>query len=581
MNITACLFTKLGIFIFTSNTIRMNTTIFRFKTVAAIAIVLLATNSLKAATLFENFDSPSIASTDHSPKNITYSTGIWVVCGVTKGDPPDEGDRLNGLNSVRLWGRTAGNTSLSMNFDKSGAGTVSFNYGSKSNHSGGKFKLQQSINGGTNWTDLGTEITVPIWRGSFLTYTFPVNYNGNIRFRIEMSSTKGTNEKVSIDDFMVTDYNTEQVAIPTSSSPTGVYETPQTVTLSSSTTGATVYYTIDGTQPTTSSPVYSTPLNVTTTTKIRAIAVAVGKVDSREQVQIINFPIAVNSIADFYSYMPTSGTNPQYYKYTGEAIISYGYWASNISTAKKIVLQDNSAGIIIEDNYKFLLSTYAIGDKVSGFIAQVNNTNDAPLLYPYADFTVVSNNNAIDAKVITLAEVSTNTYQLVQLNDLYFDAADGTVKFGVNSFRVIHDASTPLTSSIVYNTPAVIAVNPNYIGTVLPVKTNLIALVMRNNPVNSGINNNTPYYYIFPRMLAEIGVPFKPITSINQFKTFNLATSGTTVFFETVAPEAVKVFSVSGQAVKSLVSVVGKNSLKLSKGVYIIRIGDTTAKVLL
>ena len=85
-------------------------------------------------------------------------------------------------------------------------------------------------------------------------------------------------------------------------------------------------------------------------------------------------------------------------------------------------------------------------------------------------------------------------------------------------------------------------------------------------------------HYIFARNAADLDVQF---TSIINLKTFNLSTSGTTVFFETVAPEAVKVFSASGQAVKSIVSVVGKNSLELSKGVYIIRIGDKTAKVLL
>jgi hypothetical protein len=558
----------------------MNTTIFRFKTAAAIAIVLLATNSLKAATLFENFDSPgsTVKSFTGGGANITYPSGGWYMYVNAM---VSDADRYNGTGGVRIRGY-ANSPYTTMMFDKTGgAGVVSFNYGSYSSNSGGEFIIQKSINQGSSWVDVGTKVTVPTWNGTFHTYSVVVNEPANVRFRISMTITSNSNTMVNIDDFQITDYNAEQTAIPISSSPTGLYETPQIVTLSSATPGATIYYTIDGTQPTTSSPVYSTPLNVTTTTKIRAIALAAGKVDSREQVQIINFPIAVNSIAEFYSYMPTSGTNPQYYKYTGEAIISYGYWASSISTAKKIVLQDNSAGIIIEDNYKFLLSTYTIGDKVTGFIGQINNTNDAPILYPYADFTIVSNSNSIDAKAITLANVPANTYRLVQLNDLYFDAADGTVKFGVNSFRVIHDASTPTTTSIVYNTPSVIAVNPNYIGTVLPVKTNLIALVMRNNSLNSGINNNNPYYYIFPRMLTEIDVPFKPITGLSLPKTFNLSTSGTTVFFETVTPEAVKVFSVSGQAVKSIVSVVGKNSLELSKGVYIIRIGDKTVKVLL
>ena len=54
----------------------------------------------------------------------------------------------------------------------------------------------------------------------------------------------------------------------------GTYSTVQTVTLSDSAAGATIYYTTNGTTPTTSSSVYSTPLTVSATTTIQAIAVA-------------------------------------------------------------------------------------------------------------------------------------------------------------------------------------------------------------------------------------------------------------------------------------------------------------------
>jgi hypothetical protein len=65
-------------------------------------------------------------------------------------------------------------------------------------------------------------------------------------------------------------------ATPTFSPAGGTYSTPPNVTLSDSTAGAVVYYTTDGTTPTTSSSVYSTPISVTTSQTIRAIAVAVG-----------------------------------------------------------------------------------------------------------------------------------------------------------------------------------------------------------------------------------------------------------------------------------------------------------------
>ena len=62
----------------------------------------------------------------------------------------------------------------------------------------------------------------------------------------------------------------------------GTYATAQTVHLSDTTTGATIYYTLDMSTPTTSSPVYNdtTPIQVTANTTIKAMAAAGGFANS-------------------------------------------------------------------------------------------------------------------------------------------------------------------------------------------------------------------------------------------------------------------------------------------------------------
>ena len=71
------------------------------------------------------------------------------------------------------------------------------------------------------------------------------------------------------------------VATPTFT-PNGVsgFTGPQSVTITCATTGAKIYYTIDGTPPTTASTLYTTALSLTSTTTVKAIAVKADMNDS-------------------------------------------------------------------------------------------------------------------------------------------------------------------------------------------------------------------------------------------------------------------------------------------------------------
>jgi len=85
-------------------------------------------------------------------------------------------------------------------------------------------------------------------------------------------------------------------ASPTFSPPGGSFTATQTVVLSDTTPGATIYYTTNGTTPSANSTIYTTPLQISTTTTVEAIAVASG---------FSNSPV---SSAVFNIYAP--GTTP-------------------------------------------------------------------------------------------------------------------------------------------------------------------------------------------------------------------------------------------------------------------------------
>ena len=97
---------------------------------------------------------------------------------------------------------------------------------------------------------------------------------------------------------------TIQVATPTFSPTAGTYSSAQTVTISDSTSGSTIYYTTNGTTPTTSSTVYSSAITVSTTETLEAIATASGYAQSA----VGSAAYTINGPAATPTFNPTAGT---------------------------------------------------------------------------------------------------------------------------------------------------------------------------------------------------------------------------------------------------------------------------------
>lgn len=73
---------------------------------------------------------------------------------------------------------------------------------------------------------------------------------------------------------------TNQVDMPTANPSGGNFTGTIQVTLTSSTTGAAIYYTLDGNNPTKDNDVYTTPITISETTTLKAIATTAGAIDS-------------------------------------------------------------------------------------------------------------------------------------------------------------------------------------------------------------------------------------------------------------------------------------------------------------
>ena len=108
----------------------------------------------------------------------------------------------------------------------------------------------------------------------------PVHLYG-YTFNLVLGKTAASVKLPSNRDVAILAMGLGTTSLPTAATPTlspapGSYNSAVALTLSDSTTGAVIYYTTNGNPPTTSSPVYSTPITVSATTTIAAIAAATG-----------------------------------------------------------------------------------------------------------------------------------------------------------------------------------------------------------------------------------------------------------------------------------------------------------------
>jgi hypothetical protein len=173
-------------------------------------------------------------------------------------------------------------------------------------HSGDVFNVHMTYDG-TTLTITVTDASVPTQKFSTSwAINIPTTVGGNTA---NVGFTAGTGGLTATQEIVNWTYTTS-VGLPTAATPTfspapGTYTSAQSVALSDTTSGATIYYTTDGSTPNTSSPKYTTPIPVSVTTTIKAMAAANGFNNSAvaSGTYTINLPTAATP-----TFSPAPGT---------------------------------------------------------------------------------------------------------------------------------------------------------------------------------------------------------------------------------------------------------------------------------
>jgi predicted CXXCH cytochrome family protein len=271
--------------------------------------------------------------------------------------------------------------------------------------------------------------------------------------------------------------------------PTATYHSPQTVTILDSMAGATIYYTTDGSIPTRSSAVYSTPITIPATTTISAMAVYPGYPQSN--VAAGTFSIVLPT-APPPSFWPTPST------YSSPQSVTL----SNTASLQMYYTTDGSTPTTSSTPY-------------SSPIAVSKNTtiNAITAAYGYLTSPVSSGTYLIQAPVPTFSPAS-GTYYNAQTVTISDTASGAAIYYTTNG-------TAPTTSSTSCSNPCTIAVSTT---------TTLKAIASGGGYTASGVATAT--YTISansPTFSPAAGTYYS--TPLNV--TISDTTSGVTIYYST------------------------------------------------
>ena len=241
--------------------------------------------------------------------------------------------------------------------------------------------------------------------------TAPTSSSARFTAPLSISSTTTVNAIA-----VATGYNTSTVAsatytvnlpaaaLPTFSVTAGTYTAVQIVTLSDTTPAATIYYTLDGTTPTISSAKYSSPLSISSTTTLNAIAAAIGYTNSAAAsvLYTINLPTAAPP-----TFSPAPGTS---------------------ATTQTVTLADTTASSIIYYTTDGSTPTISSTRYTVPFAVSTTSTVKAIAVAPGIGTSAVASGTYTITVVTTSVSVVLSTHDQLSLM-----APQSPVTFGTNA----------------------------------------------------------------------------------------------------------------------------------------------------
>ena len=340
-------------------------------------------------------------------------------------------------------------------------------------HSGHVFQVHMTYDG-TNLTMTITDATT----NATFTKTWAVNISGAVGGTTAYAGfTGGTGGLFAVQKILTWTMGSGggggTVATPTFSIPGGTYLGTQTVTLSDATSGASIFYTLDGTQPGTavggSTQKYSSALTVSSTETIKALATATGLTTSatasatytiQSQVATPTFSIPGGtylgtqtvSLSDTTSgatiFYTLDGTQPgtsvggstQQYNSVTPLTVSSTETIKALATASGMTTSGTaSATYTIESQVATPTFTPVGGSYASAQSVTINTTTGSANIYYTTNGTTPSASSTPYGGAISVA--TTETLKAIAIKSGFFDSNVATAAYSIGGTQQISYAS--------------------------------------------------------------------------------------------------------------------------------------------
>ncbi len=253
------------------------------------------------------------------------------------------------------------------------------------------------------------EFSSPTWTGSAKSVTFTVGGTSNNR---RIKGITVTTESGPSSSAYISTCDGEEVIVP--NAPTfnpagGDFSETQSVEISAE-DGASIYYTLNGDEPTTESIPYDGAIEISTTTTIKAIAVLNGEKSSVSEAEYrINI---VDDIAAFIEKQPTVET-----KISGTVtVVAQDQWK------QRTWIQDANGSAMIDNSSEDVELTF--GDQLKGIVGTFSSNNINVTSLPEKEATTAI---PTTKETKTIGEITTNDlHRYIRIENVTFGGNNST-----------------------------------------------------------------------------------------------------------------------------------------------------------